>query len=409
MIEIEQLWGEIDRLTNQLGFEEVALTGACRRVLAREACATADQPPFDQSAVDGYAIAGSGLEPFHLAGSQVAGQSSGRRLEPGEAVRILTGAVVPEGAFAVIKQEDCTLLDQGEIGERVSASIDIGPGSNIRRKGGVFKTGTSVLSSGTLITSGAIGLLAASGIASVAVVRRPRVLHLATGDEIVPAGTPLKSGQIHDSNGPMIAALLMERGLPPWQLRQVRLGDSSDEIGEAVAGFDGDLLLISGGSGPGDRDHTQRVLETEGFTIHASRLNSRPGKPLIFASRGRQIAFGLPGNPLSHFVCYHAFVRRVLDRLEGLPSPPLISAQLAGPVEDTGDGRRTWLPGLLETTAEGRRVRPLAWKHSGDLTPLAQANALILLGTPDRTDQSDPTDRSDSSPVCNSVEVLPLP
>jgi molybdopterin molybdotransferase len=406
MMEIEQLWSEIDRLTSRLGCEEIALSGACGRTLAQEARSSADQPPFDQSAVDGYALAASGQsQPAHyrLVGQQPAGQGGGRPLNEGEAVRILTGAVVPEGAFAVVKQEDCRLSGDGNL---VEPPANISQGAFIRRAGEVLKMGEPVLSPGTLITPGSIGLLAASGIGSLAVVRLPSVLHVITGDEIIVAGHPLKSGQIYDSNGPMIAALLEERGVAAGQIRQFWIKDSSAEIAAAIAGFDGDLLLISGGSGPGDRDHTLSVLKREGFTIHASQLNSRPGKPLIFATRGGQIAFGLPGNPLSHFVCYHAFVRRVLDRLQGLAPPPLIATRLAEPLLEMGDGRRTWLPGILESTSERHQVRALAWKHSGDLTPLARANALILLGAA----PSYPSVASDQSARSGiPVEVLSLP
>lgn len=371
MIEIEHLWNEIDLRTNLLGCEDIALARAVGRVLAREVCSAVDQPPFDQSAVDGYALSSLGPGRFRLAGERAAGEGGGHSLKNGETFRVLTGAVVPEGALAVVKQEDCMIREEG-----VEIAGVVPGGAHIRVRGDVVKMGERILSSGMVVTPGALGLLAASGVSSVGVVCHPRVLHLITGDEIVATGEALKPGQIHDSNGPMIRALLSARGIP---LKQLHLRDSSAQIAAAVAAFDGDVLLISGGSGPGDRDHTLPVLEHAGFKIHASRINSRPGKPLIFASRGNQIAFGLPGNPLSHFVCYHAFVRRALDRLEGFPPPALIPSRLKEPVEQIGDGRRTWIPGVLEMTGAGHEVRPLAWKHSGDLIPIAIANALILM------------------------------
>ena len=375
MIEIEQLWNEIDLRAAALPEEQVALAEALGRVLAAEALSTSDQPPFDQSAVDGYAVAGK--SPYRIVGEQVAGQFGGDPLQAGQAVRILTGAVVPEGAEAVAKQEECTLA-----GEWVETSA-MTFGANIRRRGGVLRLGERVLDVGEVITAGAIGLLAGAGIGRASVRCRPKVLHLVTGDELVAAGEPLRQGKIHDANGPMIAALLRQREIS--QLGQVWLGDSSQRIAAAVANFEGDLLLISGGSGPGDRDHTLQALGQAGFEIHASRLNSRPGKPLIFATRGKQVAFGLPGNPLSHFVCYHAFVRRALDRMEGFATAALVSAKLEESILEVGDGRRTWLPGVLH----GERVRALVWRHSGDLTPLAEANALILLDGMDTVDAMD--------------------
>jgi molybdopterin molybdotransferase len=375
MMEIEQLWNLIDQNVSRLGEEIVALASAHGRVLAQDARAIADQPPFDQSAMDGFAISGSGPN-FKIIGHQAAGQIGRFRLSSNEAVRVLTGAVIPEGAESVLKQEDCTLQ-----GDFVEANVPILPGAFIRKRGSSRRAGQLVLAAGKRINAGAIGLLAATGFGEVAVTRRPKILHLVTGDELLPPGSALMPGQIHDSNGPMIASLLKERGLYSTEVEQRRLPDSASGIAEAICQFNGNLLLISGGSGPGDRDHTLSSLEQHGFRVNASRINSRPGKPLIFATRDSQVAFGLPGNPLAHFVCYHAFVRRALDQMEGLPPSALLAASLEGPAQDeNADGRRTWFPGLLHAVAnEGWKVRPLDWKHSGDLAPLAEANALILM------------------------------
>lgn len=388
MMEIEQVWEAIDRHASRLPSERVPPARAVGRTLAEPVLADEDQPPFDQSAMDGYALgsptAGS---PYAVVATIAAGESTGIVLREGEAARILTGAMVPAGAVAVARQEDCE-ADARSV--RVIAPCP--DGTHIRRRGGVARKGEVLLQSGRRILPGTAGLLAACGTPRVCVTALPSVDHLVTGDEVVPVGTMPNPGQIRDSNGPLIRALLGAMGIG---VHRRALPDSAMSTREAVAASKADLLLISGGSGPGDRDYTRAALEANGFEIHCSSVNSRPGRPLIFASRGARLAFGLPGNPLSHFVCFHAFVRRALCRMAGLPPARLLPSTLRSLVRDPGDGRRSWLPARLSAGARGMEVRPLAWKHSGDLTPLAEANALILCG------------KDGLPPEGDSVAVLP--
>ncbi len=378
MIEVEAAWKLIDEMVVPGETCEVPVAGALGTIAAADVVAPADMPAFDHSAMDGYALADSGLEPGSIVREVAAGSVDAGVIQRGQAVRIFTGAPLPRGTCCVVRQEDC-LVDGGVV--RVREDVIASAGANLRRRGELLKRGGVILPAGADVTAGAIALLASCGITRVQTISRPVTCHISTGSELIEAGGALGAGQIYDSNGPMMQALLDERGI---RLVRRRVSDVASEIHSAVAGFAGGLLLISGGSGPGDHDHTGRALRDAGYTIHASRINSRPGRPLIFATRGRQVAFGLPGNPLSHWVCFHAFVARALARLEGRETPALINARLTEKLPGTGDGRRTWTPAQRQYREGMLYVEPLGWQHSGDLTPLASADALLM----DRQDPS---------------------
>jgi molybdopterin molybdotransferase len=371
-LSIERVWEEIDARTAPLSAEEIPVSEARGRIVAEPVLARFDQPPFDASAVDGYAVGPEGKGGLYVVvGRRFAGEAPGGAVHAGEVFRVLTGAPVPEGAAAVMKQEECALEGDAIRLPRVPAA-----GENIRRRGGAFREGSPVLGAGVRIGPGAVALLASAGVDSVRVARRPSVLHLVTGDELVASGQTPGPGQIPDSNGPMIAAFLAEAGASAMT-RRVR--DDVGKLAGEVGRFWGDLLLISGGAGPGDRDHAAKVLEGAGFALHVARVNSRPGRPMIFATRGRQVAFALPGNPLSHFVCYHAFVRRSLARMAGAEPPGFLRGRMVGGgVGPSDDGRRTWSPASVCAGGDGPALRSLRWEHSGDLMPLASATALAL-------------------------------
>lgn len=372
MIEVEALWELIDEMVVPREACEVSVTDALGRVVAADVVAPVDMPAFDHSAMDGYALADSGSEPRSIVREIAAGNVDAGVIHRGQAVRIFTGAPLPQGTHCVVRQEDC-LVDGNVV--RLREDAEVSNGTHLRRRGELLKKGAVVLPSGVDITTGAIALMASCGITRVSAISEPVACHISTGSELVEAGGVLGAGQIYDSNGPMMQALLDARGT---RLVRRRIPDVAPELHSAVAGFTGDLLLISGGSGPGDHDHTGSALREAGYTIHVSRINSRPGRPLIFATRGCQVAFGLPGNPLSHWVCFHAFVTRALARFEGRDIPTLINAHLTEQLPSGGDGRRTWTPARRQYRDGMLYVEPLGWQHSGDLTPLASADALLM-------------------------------
>ena len=373
MIEIENLWRLIDEHVTPNDASDFALSDALGRVTAHEVLSPVDSPLFDHSSMDGYAFAGiAPAEPCRVVREIPAGCTEPGCIRPAEAARIFTGATLPLGTACVARQEDC-LVDGSQV--RVRDGVHPILNENIRRCGDVFRRGSVLVPQSTEITPGVVALLSSCGVNRVEANARPVVVHIASGSELIEGGKPLSAGKIYDSNGPMMEALLASRGIP---VRRTRMSDSLDELARAAEEFEGNLLLLSGGSGPGDHDYTRAALEVAGFTIHASRINSRPGKPLIFATRERQIAFGLPGNSLSHWVCFQAFVSRALSLGEGKPAPKLIEAHCEQQPDSSGDGRRTWTPAHRHFQGGHLVVEPLAWKHSGDLSPLIAIDALLL-------------------------------
>lgn len=375
MTEIEQLWQMIDRCAAFPVPRESGRTQSGHApFLAEDLRAPISLPSFDQSAMDGYAFA-DGQPGWHaITMTLAAGQYSCCTLAEGQAARVLTGAPVPQGTLAVARQEDCEVRD-GRV--RLRDGVKAVPGTHIRRRGEVITAGEVVLRRGQPVHPGTVAFLVALGVSEIPRLPRLTAVHLATGDELLPAGLPLRPGKVYDSNGPMMQALLEAHHVT---CRCLRVADAVEALVEVVAVSSEDLLLISGGSGPGDRDHTRSCLEAQGFTIHASCINSRPGKPLIFATRGSQLAFGLPGNPLSQWVCFHAFVARAIARMQGQEPAVLLPVELEQPIDDAGDGRRTWTPARISWETGKLRATPMAWKHSGDLRCLVEANALLLDG-----------------------------
>jgi molybdopterin molybdotransferase len=244
----------------------------------------------------------------------------------------------------------------------------------IRRRASQARAGDSLLAAGVFLGPGAIALLASAGCVAPVVSRRPRVAHLVTGGELVPADQSAPPGCIRDSNTPLVAALLAEAGAE--LVAHVRAGESHAAVSAAFGGLlasEPDLLLVSGGSSRGEHDHTARLFTEHGFTLAVNQVASRPGKPLLVAARGAQLAVGLPGNPLSHFVCLHLFVARLLARLQGAAPTPILRLPLVSGAPLLPDRRETWWPASREI--EG--YSPLPWRDSSDLTTLAGVRALL--------------------------------
>jgi len=255
---------------------------------------------------------------------------------------------------------------------------------NLRRRGEDARAGDVLIEAGTRLSFGAIALAASVGCGQIEVTRLPRVLHVATGNELVPPGASLMPGQIYDSNSTLVRAFLLEWGIDPIQLRvpedEAVARAQIEPLLEQV-----DLLLISGGASVGKHDFTRQLFEQFGFPIHVSRTRTRPGKPLIVAGPGCPIALGLPGNPLAHFVCLNIHVRAVLKAFAGLAAAPglaglpVAAGRLAQPLHADAHSRETFWP-ATEVIQDGQIfLTPLRWSSSGDLTSLAQANALIHL------------------------------
>ena len=356
--------------------ESVALPLAQARglVLAQDALAPEDLPAFDRSAMDGYAVAlDDDSERFAVVAEIQPGAMPDATLARGQCARIFTGAAIPGGASQVVMQEDVRREGEWMIPVRRDQR------TNIRLRGEDARRGAALVSAGKRLRAGELALLAQIGLTEPRVVPAARVIHFATGNELVdPSSTP-ERGQIRDTNSTLIAALLAESGAQ--LVHQARCADDlAGLIGTVrdVPEDSWDVLLMSGGGSVGDYDFGARALDALGFTVHFSRVNLRPGKPLIFATRGRQAAFIIPGNPVSHFVCYHVAITLALERFAGAAVDwPLVEVELAEDFPASSDPRETYWPAHVSLGAGRLRVRPLIWRSSGDLCGLAGANALL--------------------------------
>lgn len=360
--------------------ERVPLCEGLGRVLAEPILSDVDWPPFDTSAMDGYAVrlADAGRAGILLPERETtvaAGDAPPEPLAPGEAVRVMTGAPLPAGAEAVIP------VEQSRRGEgRVSFEVVPKAGAHVRRLGESIRKGAPLLAAGKRLGSGDLALAALAGADPLAVVRRPRVLVAATGDELVAAATTPEPGKIRDSNGPMLLSLCRARGWPARSLPSVRDDASGMASLFETAGSQEDVLVTSGGVSAGDFDLLPEAARRHGFEILFHGVSLRPGKPLVFARRGATLWFGLPGNPVSSSVCFLLFVRFALDRLEGDASPGArrVEARLARELR-AGGSRETYRDATLSFKDGVALVEPLGSVGSHDIATHARANALVRI------------------------------
>jgi molybdenum cofactor synthesis domain-containing protein len=360
--------------------EPVELAAALGRVLAEDVAADTDLPPFDRAAMDGYAVrAGEAATPFAnltVVDEVRAGQYPDRDLEAGEAIRIMTGAPVPRGADAVQPVEKTRILDSGRRVELLSA---VAPGQHIARRGSETKQGERVLERGATLDAAAIAVLATVGKGRVLVGRRPEVALLVTGDELVDVWTLPVRGRIRNSNGPALAALVRAAGGVP-----VDLGVAPDERDALVkalrAGFQHDVLLVSGGVSAGAYDLVEEALSQYDVKAAFDKVAIKPGAPFVFGRRGDKLVFGLPGNPVSTQVTFDVFVRAALLRLQGarVCARPTVTAELVEPLRNRS-GRRAYLPVVLRFEDGGFRAQPLPTMGSADVVTHARANGLAIV------------------------------
>ena len=367
----------LNELAQPLTAERVMLENASGRILREPVCAPEDQPAFDRSAVDGFVVRldDAGSE-FQIVDEIRAGDWKPRELQCGEAIRISTGGALPGERLQVVMKEDVQVT-----GEKILV-LERSSASNLRLRGEDARAGQVLVESSATLQPGTLALLASVGRAKPLVTRVPRVLHLATGNEIVPPEQTPQRGQIRDSN-----SILVRSFLKFWQaaLEQMHLPENEVVATEKLETRNSkletsDLLLISGGASVGEHDFTRSLLAHLGFEILVSKTSLRPGKPLIVARRGNQIAFGLPGNPLAHFACLNLFVRVVLQRFSGASGSTIFQqGTLAAKLETGHNGRETFWPAALAWQCGTSQLTPLRWSSSGDLTSLAKANALIRI------------------------------
>lgn len=349
---------------------EVDFHRALGRVLACDVTSDGFYPSADLSTMDGYVIGADEMPgTFRVTGEIPAGASPDVVLRKGEAFRIFTGAPIPEGGGRVLMQEDVT-----RDGDQITTGA-FAENRFIRPQGSEATPGKIVVPAGTKLGAAELAILAQVGAIRPQVFRSPVIRHLATGSELVAPGEIPSRGQIRETNSTLLHVLL--EPFHPTLFDSRRVTDEADAIVEAASG-ECDLLLISGGAGGGDYDFGAEALRRLGFTIHFDKVNLRPGKPLTFATRGTQLAFVIPGNPVSHFVCFHVAIRLAVERLCGLPpSWNFLPLQLAadGPIVTPGPREAYW-PATVSIRDGRLIVTPKRWSTSGDTFSLVGTNAL---------------------------------
>jgi len=380
-----------------LPHESVPIDRAHGRILAEPLAAKLTQPPFDASAMDGYAVraADAARIPVTLTvvGEAAAGHPFSGRVEAGQTVRIFTGAPVPAGADAIVIQENTE-----RSGTRVVVKASAARSDHVRSRGFDFSAGSSLLQPGRKLGARELSLAAAMGHGSVAVYRRPRVAVLSTGDELVPPGETPGPGQIVSSNHLGVGALAELAGADVIQLGIAR--DTRESLETHVERASGaDLLITIGGASVGDHDLVAPTLQRRGMQLAFWKIAMRPGKPLMFGRLGPLRFVGLPGNPVSALVCTRVFVTPLLRRLSGLPdaAAATLTARAAVPIEANGP-RQHYMRATLNRTPGGTlEVTPVRSQDSSLLSPLAIADCLIV-----RAPNTPPLSPGDS------VEILPL-
>jgi len=379
----------------RLGVETVPLAASLNRVLAQTVAADRPQPPFDASAMDGWAIRRADYAPgkaFAVAGESAAGKAYPQAVQADQAVRIFTGAPIPPGADLVVIQEEAV-----RDGDSVRFEAGADPKSNTRAAGGDFQAGDVLLEPGVVIDPWRLSLVASAGLAEVAVARRPRVAILATGDELVPPGAAPRPDQIFESGSFSLVALV-----EAWGGEAFRLSAQADDaaaIAAAVQPVEADLIVTIGGASVGDHDLVKPALKTLGLELTLETVALRPGKPTWSGklADGRRV-LGLPGNPASALVCAELFLKPLLAALTGGDAEVrLVPARLDQPLPATGP-REHWMRAALSTDPEGRTlVRAFPDQDSSLVGVFARADALL------RRRAGAPAGSTD-----DVVEVLPL-
>ena len=371
---LDEARAEIHSHSRSLPVVRASLAEALGRVLRETICAPEDLPPVDRSTRDGYAIrADDASKTFSVVDTIHAADWKPRQLKSGEAVRVATGAALPCGGLRVVMQEHVKRDgDKLHVVRRENST-------NVRLRGEEVRQGQPLVSAGTKLNAGALAILATVGNVNPLVSPRLRILHFTTGNEIVTPDQTPKPGQIRDSNSILIRSLLQNF---PCDVEQGHLPENfaaaMSEIAARKPGIENaDVLLVSGGASVGEKDFTRALLERLGFEIVFSQINLRPGRPLIFGVNGSRVAFGLPGNPLSHFVCFHFAVATALAGLTGGEPPEFLRGQLAEKLDDKPCPRETLWPARLEWNDATPRLRLLAWASSGDITCLTAAKVLV--------------------------------
>lgn len=372
MISFDDALNILESHALDLGTESVLTEHAAGRILTETVTSNLTQPPFDSSAMDGYAVkladvTSNGAQ-LKVIGEAAAGKPYSGVLSQGEAIRIFTGSVVPEGAETIIIQENVTRQDDAIIVNEPQLAA-----RHIRRAGQDFSVGQNLVRNGTLLTPAHIALISAANVKTVCVKKKPKIALLCNGDELLPVGSKPHPGQIINSNGPALKALFESWGCDVTDLGI--MPDHQDRIVQAISqAKDADVIIPIGGASVGDHDYMKSAFAQAGFKTFFSKVAVRPGKPTWLASRGAQCVLGLPGNPASAFVCARLFAPKIL----GLPrAQQYFHAALSESLSANGP-RTQFIRANAKLDKSGQlRVSPFPSQDSALIHPLADGNVLI--------------------------------
>jgi molybdopterin molybdotransferase len=362
-----------------LGIETVGIESCLGRVLAVDVLANRDQPPYDVSAMDGYALISAdlahGAATLAIVEDIRAGEMPVKTLQAGQCARIMTGAPVPQGADAVIRVEDTEALADNQT--KILCAVK--PGNDIRLRAESMRNGAVVLTAGTEITPGVIGMLAMVKCSNVAVYRLPSVAILSTGDELEGLNDPFDANKIPDANSHALMAQVQALGISPVMLGIAR--DDPEELRRYLQqGLQYDVLLVSGGTSVGVHDYVRPTLEALGVEMKFWRVAMKPGHPMAFGVTNNAFVFGLPGNPVSSMVCFEQFVAPALRRMTGKAKlyRRTVEARLAGDVKHK-PGRTDFIRVTLHKEEGGYAAISTGAQGSGILASMAHAEGLMVV------------------------------
>jgi molybdopterin molybdotransferase len=368
-------------LTPVSAIERVAIRAALGRVLAEDLRSTIDVPGQDNSAMDGYAMRFADLKPdapatLRVAGTSFAGRPFDGTVGAGQAVRIMTGGIMPAGADTVVMQERVTVA-----GSEVTIPAGQQKGQNVRRAGCDIARDGVVFKRGQIVRPAELGMIASLGIGEVSVYRRLRVAFFSTGDELISIGSPLAPGQLYDSNRYTLYGVLTRLGVELMDMGVIRDDPAAVERAFSEAAGAADVVITSGGVSVGDADYVKQILDKLGEVLFW-KIAMKPGRPLAYGKIGPAHFFGLPGNPVSALVTFYQFVREALLVLMGCPEPaplPLLKAVCTTPIKKA-PGRTEFQRGILGADEQGSwTVRVTGDQSSAILSSMSQANCFIVL------------------------------
>jgi molybdopterin molybdotransferase len=374
MISVDEALKILDEKSTKANPRVITINEANGLVLAEDLFAALDIPAYPQSSMDGFAFDFNSWkkdQPLKLAGEIAAGSNFHEILESGKTIRIFTGAAVPGGADTVVMQEKSKVIN----GELFIEDENLKAGANVRTQGSEIKKGTLALETGTLLTPAAIGFLAGLGFDKLPVYPKPAISLIVTGNELQMPGQPLQYGQVYEANSFSLEAALKQYGIA--EIRKFHCGDNPDALVSLIhdAMEYSDLILLTGGVSVGNYDFTRRAAEQCGVTVLFHKIKQRPGKPVLFGSKGNKLLFGLPGNPASVLTCFYLYVAPAIEKfMNQKPRVKKITAASGSTLK-----KATGLTWFLKGYFENGTAKSLDAQESYRLSSFARANCLIQI------------------------------